>query len=152
MRVHQNTWGRVSQAWKRDQKREEEVQSLHNNQGFWCGCWQIHRWTMAFPMCMCSGFPAGRSKQMIMTSLYDVMRVSHAIEGGNYKRRAWPNLGAAVTVVWVFQYKAFGFISKPQTLYLSCLSAPWGGSIHQNGQCYLFINMHASRPFWRTFN
>ena len=38
-------------------------------------------------MFMHSGFPTRRSEQMIMTSLYDVMRVSHAIEGGNYKRR-----------------------------------------------------------------
>ena len=32
---------------------------------------------------------------------HDVMRISHAIKGGNYKRRALPNLRA---VVWVFWY------------------------------------------------
>ena len=48
-----------------------------------------------------SGLPAGRSDQMIVTSFYDVMRISHAIEGGNYKRGAPPNLG---TVIWVFWY------------------------------------------------
>ena len=45
-------------------------------------------------------------------------------KGGNYIRRAQPNLGAVVTVVWLFQYKAFGFVNKPQTLYLGCISAP----------------------------
>ena len=29
-RVHQNTWGRVSQAWNRVWKRDEEVQNLCN--------------------------------------------------------------------------------------------------------------------------
>ena len=38
-------------------------------------------------MCMCSGFPTGISKQTIVT------RISHPIEGGNYKRRAQLNLG-----------------------------------------------------------
>ena len=87
------------------------------------------RQTMAIPMCMCSGFLVRRFEQIIMTSLYDVMRISHAVKGGNYKRRARPNLGAAVNVIWVFWYKAFGFVSKPQTVYLSCVSAPQGGSI-----------------------
>ena len=31
-------------------------------------------------------FSCQKLEQMIMTSLYDVMRVSHAIVGGNYKR------------------------------------------------------------------
>ena len=33
VRVHQNTWRRVSQAWKRDYKRDKEVQSSHSNWG-----------------------------------------------------------------------------------------------------------------------
>ena len=37
---------------------------------------------------MHSGFPAKLIEQMIVTSLYDVTRFSHATEGGNYKRRA----------------------------------------------------------------
>ena len=104
------------------------------------------RQTMAVPMH--SGFPTGRSEQMIMTSLYDVMRVSHAIEGGNYKRRALPNLGAAaVTVIWVFWYKVFGFVNKPQTIYLSCLGVPGGGSItRMHSVTYLSICMHPDLP------
>ena len=41
---------------------------------------------MAVLLHMHGGFPAERLEQMIMMSLYDVMRVSHAIVGGNYKR------------------------------------------------------------------
>ena len=64
-------------------------------------------------------------------------------KGGNYIRRAQPNLGAVVTVIWVFQYKAFGFINKPQTLYLGCISAPQGGSItRMNIVTFLSICMH----------
>ena len=32
-------------------------------------------------MCMHSGFPVGKMEQMIMTSLCDVMTVSHAVKG-----------------------------------------------------------------------
>ena len=95
------------------------------------------------PMHMCSGFPTGRLEQTIMMSLYDVMRISHALKGGNYKRRAQPNLGTVVIVIWVFQYKAFKFISKPQTLCLGCLGAPQGRSItRMDIVTYLSISMH----------
>ena len=64
-------------------------------------------------------------------------------KGGHYIRRAWPNLGAVVTVVWVFWYKAFGLVSKPHTFYLGCLSALQGGSITWiNIATYLPICMH----------
>ena len=101
------------------------------------------RGTKVVPMHMCNGFPTRRSEQMIMTSLYDIMRVSCSIEGGNYKRRALPNLRAAVTVIWVFWYKVFGFVNKPLTLYLSCLGAPQGGSItRMHSVTYLSICMY----------
>ena len=90
-------------------------------------------------MHMHSGFPTGRSKQMIMMSWNDVTRISHAIEGGNYKRRAQPNLGA---VIWVFWYWAFGSINKQQTPYFGYLSASLGAEHNQNGLCDLFIHMH----------
>ena len=102
-RVHQNSWGRVSQAQKRDYQRDKEVWNYWVF-GFQCGCRQVCRWTLAVLMCMCSGFPARRSEQMIMTSLCDVTRISHAIEGGNYKRRARLSLEAAITIIWVFWY------------------------------------------------
>ena len=52
----------------------------------WHGCWQVHRQTMAVLLHMCSGLPAKMVEQTFVTSLNDVMRISHAIEGGNYKR------------------------------------------------------------------
>ena len=82
-----------------------------------------------------------------MTSLYDIMKVSYVIEGGNYKRRGLLNLGAAVTVIWVFWYKVFEFVNKPQTLYLGCLDAPRGGSItRMHSITYLSICMHLDLP------
>ena len=39
-------------------------------------------------MHMHSGFPTGRVEQMIMTSLCDIMRISCAIKGGNYKKES----------------------------------------------------------------
>ena len=74
-------------------------------------------------MCMHSGFPARRSEHMIVTSFHDVTRISHAIGGGNYKRRALLILRA---VIWVFWYKAFGSVDEPQTLYFASLSASHG--------------------------
>ena len=63
--------------------------------------------------------------------------------GGSYIRRARPNLRAVATVIWVFWYKAFGLVSKPQTLYLSCLGALQGGSItRMDLATYLSICMH----------
>ena len=82
-----------------------------------------------------------------MTSFHDVTRISHAIEGGNYKRRALLNLGA---VTWVFWYKAFGSFDEPQTLYFGCLGASHGEEHIQNRMCDLFIHMHVPRPFWGT--
>ena len=35
---------------------------------------------------MCSGFPTKMVEQMFVMSLNDVMRASHVLEGGNYKR------------------------------------------------------------------
>ena len=52
----------------------------------WCGCWWVCRQTMAVLLCMCSGFPTKMVEQMIVTSLNDITRISHVIEGGNYKK------------------------------------------------------------------
>ena len=70
----------------------------------------MHRQTLAVLLHMYSGFPTERLEQMIMMSLYDVMRLSHATVGGNYKRRAQLSLGELLlllsgcfdTSVWVF--------------------------------------------------
>ena len=41
---------------------------------------------MAVLLHMCSGFPTKMVEQTFVMSLNDVMKISHAIEGGNYKR------------------------------------------------------------------
>ena len=41
---------------------------------------------MAVLLYMHSGFPAKMVEQTFMTSLNDVTRISHVLEGGNYKR------------------------------------------------------------------
>ena len=94
--------GECVQAQKRVRKRYDDVWTLHNIWDIWCGCQWIHRQTMVVLLCMCSGFPTEILEQMIVTSLYDVTRVSHVTVGGNYKRRAQLSLRAAITVVWVF--------------------------------------------------
>ena len=93
-RAHGNTWGRVSQARKRVWKIDNEVWTLHDIWYLWHGCRQMHRQTMAVLLCMCSGFPTEILEQTIVTSLYDIRRVSCAIVGGNYKRRAQLSLRA----------------------------------------------------------
>ena len=121
---------------------------IYSNQGFWCWCWQMCRWTVVLLVHMCSGFPAGRSKQMIVMSSNDVTRISHATLGGNYKRRAHQNLRV---VVWVFWYWMFGSINKPQILYFGYIGASCGAEYNQNELCVLFIHMHVPRPFWGIF-
>ena len=74
-------------------------------------------------MHMCNGFPAGKMEQTIMMSLCDIMRISHAKKGRElYKESTtkpqgscYCHLGVPVQSIWVS--------SKPQTLYLACLSA-----------------------------
>ena len=101
-------------------KRDEEVWSLCNIWYFQHGCRQMCRQTVVVLLCMHSGFPTLRLEQIVMP-LYDVTRISHATVGGNYKRRAQPSLGAAVTVVWVFQHKCLGLSTshRPSTLAVS---------------------------------
>ena len=107
-------------------------------------CWQMGRWNWAFPVHMYSGFPAGRSKHMLVMSWNYVTVMSHAILWGNYKRRAHMNLRA---VIWVFWYWMVGSTNKSQTLYSGYLSAFRGAEHNQNELCVLFIHMHVPRHF-----
>ena len=143
MRAHQNTWGRVSQAWKRGWKVDDEAQSFCSNKGFWCGCQCICRQTMVVRVCMHDGFPTGKWSRQ--SWCHYVMSWGSLVldKGGKYIRKAWPDLGAVVTVVWVSWYKALGFVNKPQILYLSCIGAPCRGSItRMNLATCLSICMH----------
>ena len=72
----------MSQATKRVQKRDDEVRKLCNFWVIWHGPRRVCGQTMVVSPCMCSGFPTKLIEQMIMTSLYDVTRFSHVIEGG----------------------------------------------------------------------
>ena len=68
----------------------------------------LHRQTLVVLLHMHSGFPALLVEQMIVTSLNDIIRVTHGIEGGNYKRGAQPSSrssAAAITVIRVFWHK-----------------------------------------------
>ena len=122
-------WGECHRYGKGIRKRDEEAWNLCNIHDFWCGCWQMCRWTVAVLLHMHSGFPALRLEQTIVTSLYDITRISHATVGGNYKRRAWPSLRAAVTVIWVFQHKCLGLSTSHRPSTLAVLVSPWVGSI-----------------------
>ena len=129
-------------------EKTERFGNIYSNWGFQHGCWQMCRWTTMLLVHMFSGFPAGRSKQTIVMSWNDVTRISCAIFGENYKRRAHPNLRA----VWVFWYWMFGSTNKSQTLYSSKLCASHGAEHNQNELCVSYIHMHIPRPFWGTFS
>ena len=93
----------------------ERFRCIYSNWGFWHGCWWMCRQTTVFPVCMCNGFLARRSKHTIVTSWNDATMTSHAIFGGNYKRRAHPDLGA---VIWVSDTEWLGVLTshRPSTL------------------------------------
>ena len=65
------------------------------------------RQPMAFPLCMCSGFPAGKVEQMILMSLDDVTVIACAMWGVKYIRRASPSFGA---FVWVSGTEQLGLL------------------------------------------
>ena len=81
----------------------------------------MHRQTMAVLLHMCSGFSTERSEQTIVTSLYDVMRVSHAIVGVNYKREHDQALGLLCYCHLGVLTLAFGSLTshRPSTLAVS---------------------------------
>ena len=126
----------------------------------WHGCWQcVHRQTMAFLLHMCSGFPTKMVEQMIVTSWNDITRISHVIEGVNYKRgkcnRAWGS-EFGVWLLLLLSSGCFGtsvrVFTKPQTLYLSCLSAPRVGWISWMYSVICLYHKHVSWPIWRTLS
>ena len=102
--------------------------------------------------CTCAVvFPPKILQQTIVTSLYDVTRISHATVRGNYKRRAWSSLRAAITVIWVFWHERLGLQQATDPL-LWLSRCPLSRKHIQNAQCCLFFYKHASRPIWRTLS
>ena len=84
------------------------------------------RQTMVVLLRMHSGFFTKLMEQMIVMSLYDVMRFSHVIQGGSIKGKCNQAWG-----VWLLLLLLSGCFdtsirvsTKPQTLYPGCLSAP----------------------------
>ena len=132
----------MSQAWKRGWKIDNEVPSFHSNKEFWHGCQCICR-QRQFECACAMVFPLEKHSTWLWHHYVMLWGSLMLKKGGNYIRRAWPNLRAVVTVIWVFWNKAFGFFNKPQTLYLGCISAPRGGSItRMDIATYLSICMH----------
>ena len=145
LHMDRNTWIYIChrhRIWVKE--KTKRFGCIYSNREFWHWCQQMCRQTVAFPVHMHSAFPAGRSRQMIMTSQNDVTVISHAILGGNYKRRAHTNLGA---VIWDFGYWTVGSIDKSQTLYSGYLGASCGAEHNQKELCALFIHMHVPRLF-----
>ena len=130
-------------------EKTKRFRCIYSNQGFWHGCQQMHWWTTVFPVYMCSSLSTRRSKQMIMTSWNDVTRISCAILGGNYKRKAHSNLRLSSRSS---DTECLGLLTshRPSTLAISVPLIEQ--SITRDELCVSFIHMHVPRPFWGTFS
>ena len=137
----------TNEIWVKE--KMERFGHIYSKWWLWHWCKQMCRQSMVFPVGMQSGFSTGRSKQMIVTSWNDITMISHAILGGNYKRRAHPN---PMAVIWVFWHWMVGSIDKSHTLYSGYLSASHGAEHNQNELCVSFIHMHVPRPFGECFS
>ena len=82
------------------------------------------RQTMAVLLCMCSSFTTEILEQMIVTSLYDVVRVSHATVGGNYKRRAQLSLRICYYCHLAVLTQSFGSLASHRPSTLAVLVPP----------------------------
>ena len=102
---------------------------------------------MAFPLCMCSGFPMERVEQMIVMSLDDVTMITHVIEGGKYIRRA--HLGFGV-VILVSGTEWFGLLLSHQPFTLDISVPLMEQEYTQDELSSLFISVPAPRLFGNT--
>ena len=117
--MHWNAWGRVVTGMKFGlREKTTRFRCSYINWGFQWWCQQMHRQTMASPLCMHSGFLTGRSDQTIVMSWNDVTVIPHAILGGMYKRRAHTILR---TLIWVSGTEQLGLLisHRPSTLAIS---------------------------------
>ena len=115
----------------------------YSKQKFWQQCWCMHRQPMAFPLCMCSGFPTERVEQTIEMSLDDVTVITHAIGGRKYIRRTHLGFGA---VIWVSGTKCLGQSSHPSST-LAILVPLVEQELTQDELFSLFMYVHAPRLF-----
>ena len=102
---------------------------------------------MTFPLCMCSGLPTEKVKQMIMTPLDDVTTIAHAIKRGKYIKRA--HLGFRA-VIWVSGTEQFGLLLSHQPSTPAILVPLVEQEYTQDELSSLFISVHAPRLFGNT--
>ena len=74
-------------------EKMERFGCFYSHQGFWHWWWWMYRWTTVFPVHMHSGFPAGRSKQMIVASWNDATMISLLFWEGTIKGEHTQTLG-----------------------------------------------------------
>ena len=129
----------------RDKEKTMWFGCSDSNWGFQGWCWQICRWIMVFPLCMCCGFPTEIVEQMIVMSSNDVTVISCAIGGGKYIRKA---CSCHRAVVWVFWHWMVGPFVKSLTLYSSYISASCGARVYPGWIVYLAYSCACTQTFW----
>ena len=120
MRAHQNTWGRVSQAWKRVQKGNNDISYFQfkrligiNASGYADDCWQfVCTCTVIFP-------PKWWSRLSWHHKTTSQESLMHK-KGGKYKRGSSVELeefGCCCIVIWVFIHTLYGLLlsHRPST-------------------------------------
>ena len=108
------------------------------NWGFQHGCWQMHRWTVVLLVHMHSGFPAGRSKQTIVTSWVGTIK-------GEHTRTLGLLSGSSDT-------EHLGLLTSHRPSTSAILVPLVEQSITRMNCVFLFIHMHVPRPFWGIFS
>ena len=151
MRVHQNTWGRLLQAQKGfgNETKMFGISIIFRGSGVDAGRYADKSWWF---QCACTMvFPSEKWSRWSWHHYVMSWGSLTLQREGTIKRRALPNQGSTA-IIWVFGYKAFGSINKPQTLYLGCLGASLGGSITRM-HCITCLSIHMHQDLhWRTFS
>ena len=125
-------------------EKTTSFQCSYSNWGFWQWSWCMHRWPMAFPLHMCSGLPAEKVEQMIVTSLDDNTMITHAIW---YIRRA--HLGFSA-VIWVSGTEQLGLLSSHWASTLAISVPLMKQEYIQDELSSLVIHVHVPRLFGNT--
>ena len=103
-RAHQNTWGRVSQAWKRYYERDEEVWHSCSiwGSGMDAGVCTDKHWQF---QCKCAVvFPPENQSRWSWHHYVMSWGSLVLLREGTIKGEHDQALGAVITIVWVFQY------------------------------------------------
>ena len=150
MRVHWNTWGRVSQAWNWGYGKDDRFMCSNGN-------------------CINFGSDAGKCVDELDVSSVHAQWFSHwksraddcdiilwchkdlsCYWGGNYIRKVSTSLRA---VIWVFGTEWLGQLLRSHWPSTSGILVPHVEQEHNLDElCVLFINLHVPRPFWEPFS